>query len=311
MMMSDNKLKPLDGQIVKSEEAPQKLPTQPLITMNRAFSMLRSKKALAATVGRTVTRYFLSKRQQEIDNLSGNLNTLPSHKMGHGAGKLLALWLGWSHPNHTLQKQVSILNQAIAKLDNNSVMPKEKAISRFLAAKVMIHLQGYKGTPLYYERYQDEAKTILNTLTVDKRYYRKDLFTGSPFKSEDIFVTAQRLLKALVPEADDSLFKSFTDHFFDIFKLECAEDYFTFLIALTHQQNNEAQFKDDLDEWFNAYKEFEQENLNKTKNRITQGITLFSGIQKQEWGLQAAGYLLNRLGNSDKKSLVLLPASKN
>lgn len=270
------------------------LPTKPLITMNRALASLRSKKALAATVGRSLTQYFLDKRQREIDNLEGHLNSLSSKKMGDGAGQLLCMWLQWSHPNHALAKQVSILNQGIAKLDNLSIMPKEKAISRFLGSKILLNLQGYRGTPLYYEKYQSEAKDVLNTLSSSKRYYRKDVFTGSVFKAEDVFVTAQRLLKILVPETDQTLFQSFLDHFFDTFKLTTSEDYFTFLIALTHQQNNEAQFQDDLNEWFRAYKEFEQEKLNKTQHRISQGLTFFSGYQTQEWGLQALGHLLNR-----------------
>lgn len=289
----------------------KKLPTQPLISMNRALSMLKSKKAFAATVGRSLTHYLLEKRQNEIDSLEGNLNALPTQKMGHGAGQIISMWLQWSHPNHSLAKQVSILNQAIAKLDNQSIMPKEKAMTRFLASKVMLNLQGYRGTPLYYETYQNESKKIINTMSVKKRCYRKDIFTGKVFQTESVFVCAQRMLKALVPESDTELFKAFMDHFFNTFKLVTSEDYFTFLIALTHQQNDEGRFQEDLLEWFTAYKEFEQEKLDKTQTRISQGLTLFSGYQTQEWGLQAIGHLINKMSGDKDSQPLLLTGSKS
>lgn len=254
-----------------------------------------AKMSILATVGGMISRrVFIQKRDRwekiSPDHLESVLDAITAYDMARGAGKLIHGWLRFQQPKLTLEQTEAPLKQMLANMDQTDDSPYERARNRMLVSKVVFYAEGFQWKSCRYERYQQEALTLLKQVPLWKSMNREQVFQAQPFTPEEIIGTTHRMLLMLGGEQLEDYIAGFLKKN----RLQTDLDYMTSLLALTLNMPESKQFEKIMLQWLKDYRSFKLNQVNQQEKWVDMSLSAISGEAPAKLGFGLLNRILKR-----------------
>lgn len=250
--------------------------------LSALMKLPRTKGAMLVSAGEMLSDYAFKQQKQHLSNLHPDFDSLDTGALGKGAGRLIAAWLVYQE-GPTVQDLSSRLNriaELVEALDATSETPIERAMARFIASKMALVFEGYTSKTgvktATYQRYQEEAKLLLKAFSNRPGLSRKDIYLGTPFSSQALFIAAHRFLTQAQLSSEHHDLQAFLLAW-QTRSLREVSDYYAQLLALTHKQTDSALLTDSLARWFESYRTFLLGSVQKKEKWVKFGLDTLGG----------------------------------
>lgn len=229
--------------------------------------------------GSAVSDYAITKEKKRWENLMQGFDGMDCVLLAKGAADVISQWMVVQRQDMPVEFHLSRLEAIVLALDEVAHLPLEKAMTRFVASKVALVLEGYNsklGEPTSrYQRYQKQAKVFLASLPM-KNYQglsQKEIFLGKPFSPESIYIACGRFLDSASVELGQAELLSFLAQWEER-EANKPEDFYAKLFATTHRQEDSVILNSAFDTWFNEYQQFMLSRINNREKWISKGFKL-------------------------------------
>lgn len=201
------------------------------------------------------------------------LDQMTLYDIAGGAGKLLEAWLRYTMKDFSLEKADARLRTLIETMDEDDILPEEKAHSRFIVSKALFRMEGLSlMSSCRYEGYQREALLLLRKNPGFKRLGRNEVFRGEPFKVEDVIATTHRMLLML----DNGQLKVYMQQHVQSAPLKSQTDYMALLIAITVITESQ-KLSTAIGHWFKLYCDFKIQQNHRREALIQTSLSTVAG----------------------------------
>ncbi len=232
--------------------------------------------SVMATMGSVLTDYVFQKRLEKWQaEHQFNLN---SYALSKGIGRLLGCWLIQLAPQATDEEHQTFLSDnALGEASLKTLTHWEQAVLWFLASKVMIHVAGMGGENPPYVHFQKEAQQRIAADAEWPNVDRGELFLGKPFPGDVLFAKAHRLLQLMTPPEQGENLNDFLTIWRSRDNLVDDADYYAYLIALTHDEQDEARLITLIEGWYSQYSRFKIQQIQQQKKWVVSGLAMLTG----------------------------------
>lgn len=217
------------------------------------------------------------------------LDEISAYDIGKGAGKLIKGWLRFSQAKLTPALAEKRLAALLKEMDAVDSLPEEQARSRFIVAKTLFSVEGFRLSQCRYEAYQKAAWERLRKNPAYKTLTRNDVFQGKPFQPEDLIATTHRMLLML----DDGLLDDYIHRVVSSPTQRDTADYMARLIAVTLEAESDG-LGQAIQDWFETYCDFKIDQSHQREAMLNTSINTATGGLPATIGLD----ILNRAGKA-------------
>ncbi|MEB3286778.1 MAG: hypothetical protein VKJ04_04690 [Vampirovibrionales bacterium] len=245
------------------------------------WKMPKTPKGWLLLAGNTFGDYSFKQQKARWENMGNGFDDMDGLALGKGSGQLIGAWIQ-AQREVSLSAHMARLEAIVVALDEISTTPHEKALTRFVASKAALAMEGYTSKlqepEARYQRYQKQVKVLLAAMPL--KSYRgisqRNVYLGKLFHPESVFTACQRFLDAATVEKDAKALQRFLSKWKKQTP-EKPEDFYSQLLAMTHRQDDPDVMGEVFDGWFEDYREFMLARVEERERLINRGMDLIDG----------------------------------